>query len=108
VRAELTDRVGLPPEPVDALLRLQAVRIKAQDLDAGAVVVRGGRLQVEGLVLDDDQAQRVRSQNARAVYFKQRQTLSVHAAAGDPPPAAWAEAVLDGIIAARVGNPVTP
>jgi len=57
---------------------------------------------------DDDLAASVRARDPRAVYFKQRQTLSVHVAAGDPPPATWAEAVLDGIIAARVGNPVTP
>ncbi|HJW76608.1 MAG TPA: transcription-repair coupling factor, partial [Thermoleophilia bacterium] len=70
VRAELTDRFGLSPEPVDALLRLQAVRIKAQDLGAAAVVVRGRRLQVEGLALDDAWAARVRAADGRVVYFR--------------------------------------
>jgi hypothetical protein len=71
-------------------------------------VYRGGRLQVEGLVLDDESADRVRSSEGRAVYFKRRATLSAHAGPGDPPPALWAEVVLDGIITARVGNPDTP
>ncbi len=108
VRAELTDRFGPPPEPVDALLRLQAVRIKAQELGAGAVVIRGGRLRVEGLALDDAWAARVRAADERVVYFKQRATLSAHAAPGVPSSPLWAEAVLDGIITARVGNPDTP
>ena len=53
VRAELTDRFGAPPEPVENLLQLQSIRLKAAALRAAAVVFRGGRLQVEGLDLDD-------------------------------------------------------
>ena len=54
VRAELADRFGPPPEPVENLLTLQAIKLKAAELGAAlAVTYRGGRLQVDGLDLDD-------------------------------------------------------
>ncbi len=56
VRAELGDRFGPPPEPVENLLTLQAIRLKAAELAAAAVAYRGGRLQLDGLDLDDDWA----------------------------------------------------
>ena len=59
-RAELTDRFGPPPEPVDALLQLQAVRLKAAQLGCSAVTYRGRRLQLDGLKLDDAAARRLR------------------------------------------------
>jgi len=82
VRADLTDRFGAPPEPVESLLRLQAIRILGGGLGAAAVVYRGGRLQVEGLRLDDAWAARVRAAHDRFVYLKQRETLSAHPADG--------------------------
>jgi len=108
VRAELTDRFGPPPEPVDSLLRLQAIRIRAQELGAAAVVARGGRLTVEGLRLDDGWAARVRARLPRAVYFKQRETLSAHRAADDPALLLWVEATLDAIITPQRANRGTP
>ena len=48
VRAELADRFGAPPEPVENLITLQAIRIKAAELGATAVAYRGSRLQVDG------------------------------------------------------------
>ena len=65
VRAELADRFGPPPEPVEHLLTLQAIRLKAAELPATAVAYRGGRLQLDGLDLDDDWAARLRAANER-------------------------------------------
>ncbi len=56
VRAELADRFGAPPEPVENLITLQAIRIKAAELGASAVAYRGSRLQVDGVDLDDESA----------------------------------------------------
>ena len=106
VRADLTDRFGAPPEPVESLLRLQAIRILGGGLGAAAVVYRGGRLQVEGLRLDDAWAARVRAAHDRFVYLKQRETLSAHPADGEElHPGThllmWVESVLNAIITAR-------
>ncbi|MBN2203635.1 MAG: transcription-repair coupling factor [Thermoleophilia bacterium] len=111
VRAELADRFGPPPGPVENLLALQAVRIKAGDLGLRAVTLRGARLQLDGLELDSDGAARLRAALPRAVYLAQRAALTVH---GDgAAPAAddelnersqalmWVEQVLDAILDAR-------
>ncbi len=104
VRAELADRFGAPPEPVENLLTLQAIRLKAAELGASAAAYRGSRLHVEGLDLDDDAAKRLRAADARVVYFKQQRALSAHREAAEPPLLRWVEAVLDAIIAARVSH----
>jgi transcription-repair coupling factor (superfamily II helicase) len=79
---ELADRFGPPPEAVERLLALQTVRLKAAAAGVSAVAVRGGKLTVEGLELDDGQAAALRETQERAVYFKARSSLAVH------PPAA--------------------
>ena len=112
LRAELSDRFGLPPEPVDALLRLQAVRIKTAATGATGVSYRTGRLSVDGLVLDDASAARLRSAEPRAAYFKARESLVAHPAEGtarsyaaEPVNAAaaleWVEKTLDAILQAQ-------
>jgi transcription-repair coupling factor (superfamily II helicase) len=123
VRAELHDRFGPPPEPVDALLRLQAVRIKAGQAGAAAVGYRGGRLSVDGLALDDAWAARLRASYPRAAYFKARAALTAHApvelrralgggAAGRDGSStsllAWVEEVLDVILDTRLAEAAIP
>jgi transcription-repair coupling factor (superfamily II helicase) len=106
VTADLTDRFGIPPEPVESLLRLQAIRILGGGLQAVAVAYRGGRLQIDGLRLDDAWAARVRAAHERFVYLKQRQVLTAHPASGDELHAGthllmWVEGVLTAIMNAR-------
>jgi transcription-repair coupling factor (superfamily II helicase) len=112
LRAELSDRFGLPPEPVDALLRLQAVRIKAAATGATGVGYRTGRLSVDGLVLDDLSAARLRLAEPRAAYFKARESLVAHPAEGAARSQAaeavnataaleWVEKTLDAILQAQ-------
>ena len=103
-RAELGDRFGPPPEPVENLLTLQAIRIKAAELPAAAVAYRGGRLHLEGLELDDDWAARLRAAHERIVYFKQRSSLSAHREAADEHLLNWVEATVDAILDARVSR----
>ena len=101
VRAELTDRFGVPPEPVENLLALQSVRLKAAALRAAAVVYRAGRLQVEGLDLDDQWAARLRAAGEEYVYFKQKRLLSAHRRDESQAVLPWVGSVLDGILEAH-------
>ena len=98
VRAELTDRFGAPPEPVDNLLALQSIRLRAAALGASAVVFRGGRLQVEGLELSDEWAAAVRAAGEHLTYFKQKRVLAAHKRDEAAPILAWVGATLDAII----------
>ncbi len=104
VRAELADRFGPPPEPVENLLTLQAIKLKTAELPAAAVGVRGGRLQIDGLDLDDDWAARLRAAHGRVAYFKQRRALNAHREGADGPLLGWVEATLDAILDARVSR----
>ena len=101
VRAELTDRFGVPPEPVENLLALQSIRLKAAALRAAAVVYRGGRLQVEGLQLDDEWAASVRAAGEEYVYFKVKHVLTAHKRNESSHILPWVGSALDAIIEAR-------
>jgi transcription-repair coupling factor (superfamily II helicase) len=104
VRAELADRFGPPPEPVENLLTLQAIKLKAAELPATAVAVRGGRLQLDGLDLDDEWAGRRRAPHPRHGYIKQKRSLSAHREAAGEGVLGWVEATLDAILDARVSH----
>ena len=84
--------------------------MKAADLGAAAAVHRGTRLQVDGLVLDDEWAARVRTSLPRATYLKKDHVLAVHRDGQEPPLLRWVEATLDAILASRVphDSPSTP
>ena len=105
VRAELADRFGPPPEPVENLLTLQAIKLKAAELPAAAVAVRGGRLQIDGLDLDDDWAARLRAAHERVVVL-QAATRAERPPGGLPTVRllGWVEATLDAILDARVSR----
>ena len=104
VRAELADRFGPPPEPVENLLTLQAIRLKAAELGADAVTYRGSRLQLDGLDLDDDWAARVRPPTHASSYFKKDRVLAVHREGSGATMLRWVEATLDAIIDSRVSR----
>jgi len=104
VRAELADRFGAPPDPVEDLLTLQAIRIKAAELGASTVAYRGSRLQVDGLDLDDDWAARLRAAESRVVYSRKRASLGAHREGVEPPLLRWVESTLDAILDARVSH----
>jgi len=104
VKAELSDRFGPPPEPVESLLNLQAIRLKAAELAASSVAYRGKRLQLEGVDLDDEWAARLRAAHERIVYFKQRRAVNAHRESSDAHLLGWVEATLDAILDARVSH----
>ncbi len=86
VKAELSDRFGPPPEPVESLLTLQAIRLKAGELAASSVAYRGRSLQLEGVDLDDACAARLRAA-ARAHHLLQAAALAHRAPRGRGRPA---------------------
>ena len=105
---ELADRFGPVPEPVENLMELQQARLLAARLGAAAVVARGGRLQVDGLRLGDEEAARLRAAHPGFVYFKQRAQLTAHPQAGDPPLPGFVTHVLRAIIQIRSAVTQTP
>jgi transcription-repair coupling factor (superfamily II helicase) len=108
VRAELGDRFGAPPEPVENLLTLQAIKLKATELGASALTYRGGRLQVDGLELEDAAAARLRAAQDRVVYFKQKRSLSAHRGDTDADLLRWVESLLDAMIVASAPREGAP
>jgi transcription-repair coupling factor (superfamily II helicase) len=77
LRAELEDRFGPVPEPLENLISLQQARIKLGQAGARAVTFRGGRLAVTPVELDSVRAKRVRAEIPEALYESGRSQLSV-------------------------------
>ena len=102
VRADVADRFGPPPEPVEALLQLQEIRLKAAQLGCSAVTLRGQRLQIDGLKLDDAAAARLRVAEDRVTYSKQRNQLTAHRSEDDTHLLLWATHLADAIISNQV------
>jgi transcription-repair coupling factor (superfamily II helicase) len=68
LRAELADRFGDIPEPVDNLIFLGEVRVTLRELGADSLVVKQGRLSVTGLDLPLGSRERLRTRDRRYVY----------------------------------------
>jgi transcription-repair coupling factor (superfamily II helicase) len=68
LRAEVQDRFGPPPEPVEHLLDLQRARIKLGSAGARAVTFRGGRLAITPIELDSAGVRELRDRLPGAVY----------------------------------------
>ena len=77
LRAELTDRFGEPPEPLQNLITLQQARIKLGEAGARNVTFRQGRLAVTPVELDSVRAKRIRAEIPGALYESGKSQLSV-------------------------------
>jgi len=77
LRAELADRFGDPPEPLENLIALQQARIKLGEAGARAVSFRQGRLAVTPIELDSVRAKRIRAEIPGALYESGKSQLSV-------------------------------
>ena len=77
LRAELADRFGDPPEPLENLITLQQARIKLGEAGARAVSFRQGRLAVTPIELDSVRAKRIRAEIPGALYESGKSQLSV-------------------------------
>jgi transcription-repair coupling factor (superfamily II helicase) len=77
LRAELEDRFGEPPLPLENLIALQQARIKLGRAGARNVTFRGGRLAVTPIELDSATARRLREALPGANYESGRSQLSL-------------------------------
>jgi transcription-repair coupling factor (superfamily II helicase) len=77
LRAELADRFGEPPEPLQNLITLQQARIKLGEAGARNVSFRQGRLAVTPVELDSVRAKRIRAEIPGALYESGKSQLSV-------------------------------
>jgi transcription-repair coupling factor (superfamily II helicase) len=77
LRAELTDRFGAPPEPLENLISLQQARIKLGLAGATAVTFRQGRLAVTPIELDSVRAKKLRAEIPGVLYESGKSQLSV-------------------------------
>jgi transcription-repair coupling factor (superfamily II helicase) len=77
LRAELADRFGDPPEPLENLITLQQARIKLGEAGARVVSFRQGRLAVTPIELDSVRAKRIRAEIPGAIYESGKSQLSV-------------------------------
>jgi transcription-repair coupling factor (superfamily II helicase) len=77
LRAELTDRFGEIPEPVDNLIFLGEVRVTLQNLGADGLSVKQSRLLITGLLLPPGSRERLRDRDRRYVYHPLQGQLSL-------------------------------
>jgi transcription-repair coupling factor (superfamily II helicase) len=77
LRAELADRFGDLPEPLENLITLQQARIKLGQAGAQVVSFRNGRLAVTPIELDAAHAKQLREQLPGAIYESGRSQLTM-------------------------------
>jgi len=77
LRAELADRFGPPPPPVEHLLDLQRARIKLGAAGARAVTFRAGRLAITPIELDSAGVRELRSRLEGVVYESGRSQVLI-------------------------------
>ncbi len=77
LRAELSDRFGPPPPPVENLLDLQRARIKLGAAGARAVSFRSGRLTITPIELDSAGVRELRQRLEGVVYESGRSQVLV-------------------------------
>jgi transcription-repair coupling factor (superfamily II helicase) len=106
LRAELADRFGDLPEPLENLITLQQARIKLGQAGAQAVSFRNGRLAVTPIELDAAHAKQLRAQLPGAIYESGRSqlTMRVPDAPGERFPAVIRTA--DVLLAVKSAGPV--
>jgi transcription-repair coupling factor (superfamily II helicase) len=104
LRAELADRFGEIPEPVDNLIFLGEVRATLQALGADALSVRQSRLVVTGLSLAPGSRERLRTRDRRYVYAPLQGQLSLGLRGDERHLRQIVREVLDDILALPVGE----
>jgi transcription-repair coupling factor (superfamily II helicase) len=104
LRAELVDRFGELPEPVDNLIFLGEVRVRLQDLGADSLSVRQDRLTVSGLTLPSGSRERPRSRDRHSIYEPVQGQLSLGLRGDERGLREAVQAVLDDILPLFTGE----
>ena len=101
LREELRDRFGPVPDPVEALLELQSVRIEVGAAGGRVVEVRSGRLSVSPIDLDSGAVAAIRDELPEALYETSKQTLSLRVPDEPGPRLAAVLALVSALVGAR-------
>ena len=99
--AELADRFGPVPEPLQAMLDLQRARIRLGEAGVTSVSIRGTRLAVQPVELDDEGIGLLRERAPQAVYEGGRSTVSATVPKEGPERLDAVVQVADAVRAAR-------
>ncbi len=100
LRDELGDRFGPVPPPVEALIRLQEIRIKLRATGASQVAARGGRVTVGPISLDSGQMRSLREASPRALYSSRDRLVSAPTGTAPADRLDTASEVLDALLGA--------
>ena len=101
LREELRDRFGPVPDPVEALLELQRVRIEVARAGGRVAEVRGGRLSISPIELDAASVAAVRERLPEALYETSKRTLSIRVPDQPAPRLAGTLALVDALAGAE-------
>ncbi|MDX6522911.1 MAG: hypothetical protein QOI17_424, partial [Gaiellales bacterium] len=77
LRAEVADRFGPLPDPVDNLFAIHESRLLAAELGAEVVALRAGKLTVSPLRLDSAEVRELKQRAPRAIYSVNAREVSV-------------------------------
>ena len=100
LRAEMEDRFGPVPPPVDALLAVQRVRVKLRDAGASQLAVRSGRITIGPVSLTSQALRALREAEPTASYAGRERLVSLPVGAAPTERLAAAEAALDALAGA--------
>jgi transcription-repair coupling factor (superfamily II helicase) len=100
LRAELEDRFGPVPPPVDALLAVQRLRIKLRDAGASQLALRGGRVTIAPVSLTSQGLRALRQATPGATYAGRERIVSLPVGAAPSERLAAAETALDALAGA--------
>ncbi len=104
LRAELIDRFGELPQPVDNLIFLGEVRVQLQGLNADSLSVRQDRVSVSGLMLPAGSRERLRDRDRRYAYAPLQGQLSLGFKGEGKGVREVVQAVLDDILPLSTGE----
>ncbi len=98
--AELTDRFGPPPPPVEALITVQRLKLKLMRMGGSRLAVRSGRVVVAPVALTSAALRALRGLDARATYSSADHTVSVPAPSAPHERLEAAERAIDALMEA--------
>jgi transcription-repair coupling factor (superfamily II helicase) len=100
LRAEVEDRFGPVPPPVDALLAVQRLRVKLRDAGASRLSVRSGRVTIGPVSLTSQALRALREAQPTAAYAGRERLVSLPVGPSPSERLAAAEAALDALAGA--------
>jgi transcription-repair coupling factor (superfamily II helicase) len=98
LEAEIGDRFGPPPPPVEALIGVQRLKLKVARAGGNHLSVKQGRVTLAPVALTSAGIRALRDAHPRAVYSSAERTVSVPAPTAPHERLEAADAVLDALL----------